>query len=581
MLRSWRLLLVLSAVLLGGCGGESPGALVASAKEYLAKKDANSAVVQLKSALQKQPDLAEARFLLGRTLVENGDGVSGEIELRKALELKYPKEAVLPLLVRALVMQGKGQRAIQDYATADMGTPPANAEFKTAMASAYLQQGDSGKAQSALDEALRAVPDLAAAQILQARMKLAAGDSEGAIALLDRVISKQAGNYEALQLKGDLLFLVKKDGEAAARLERQALKARPDWLPARVSLLEILLTRRDVAGAKTEVDALAKSLPNHPQTRYFEARLAFVKHDYKSARELVQQLLSMGPDLKVLMLAGATELRLGSLPQAEGYLAQALQRWPDVPEARRLLAQIQMRSNQPLKAQETLQPLVEKADADADTLNLAAQAELQSGDAAKAEALFGRALKAKPDDPRSRTALALAQFSKGRADVGFTKLEEIAATDPGTVADLALVSARLRQNDYQGALKAIDSLQQKQPGKPFAFQLRGQLELSSKHPAEARQSFERALAIDPLFFPAIASLAALDVRENKPDAARKRFDDLLVADPKNVQALLAIAELRAQAGASKDELAGLLGNAVKLNPAVPLPRVLLIELYLR
>ena len=102
MLRSFALSLALAGLLLAGCGQEQPAALVASAKDYLAKKDGRAAVIQLKSALQKEPDLAEARFLLGRTLLEGGDAVSGEVELRKALDLKYPKESALPPLVRAL-----------------------------------------------------------------------------------------------------------------------------------------------------------------------------------------------------------------------------------------------------------------------------------------------------------------------------------------------------------------------------------------------------------------------------------------------------------------------------------------------
>ena len=55
----------------------SPDALVASAKEYLAKNDRNAAVIQLKNALQKNPDLAEARFLLGKALLETGEIAGG------------------------------------------------------------------------------------------------------------------------------------------------------------------------------------------------------------------------------------------------------------------------------------------------------------------------------------------------------------------------------------------------------------------------------------------------------------------------------------------------------------------------
>ena len=417
--------------------------------------------------------------------------------------------------------------------------------------------------------------------MLQARLKATANDVDGAIALLDRVIAKDPTNYEALQLKGELLFVVKGDADAALKMQRQALVARPDWFPAQASVLEILLRRRDLAAAKTEIEQLKKAHPNDLQTRYFEARLAFLNRDYKAARELLQPVVAAAPDnLKVLLLSGATELQAGSLAQAESFASKAVQRFPDSSAARRLLAQIEIRSGQPQKAQGTLQPLIAKGE-DAETLNLAAQAALQVGDAASAESYFGRAAKIKPDDPRSRTALALVQSAKGHPDVGLSQLEEISASDPGTIADMAIISARMRQRDFAAALKAVDALERKQPGKPFASQLRGQIQMARGDEIAARQSFAAALGIDPLYYPAAASLAALDLKDKRPDEARKRFDKLLAADPKDIRALLAIVELRARAGASKEEIAALLVDAIKLNPAVAAPRVQLVDLNLR
>ena len=74
----------LVALLLVACG-EKPDALLLSAKDYLAKNDNKAAVIQIKNALQVDPDLPEARFLLGATLLETGDPVGAELELRKAL----------------------------------------------------------------------------------------------------------------------------------------------------------------------------------------------------------------------------------------------------------------------------------------------------------------------------------------------------------------------------------------------------------------------------------------------------------------------------------------------------------------
>jgi len=107
------------------------------------------------------------------------------------------------------------------------------------------------------------------------------------------------------------------------------------------------------------------------------------------------------------------------------------------------------------------------------------------------------------------------------------------------------------------------------------------VQLAQKDNAAARTSFERALSIDPNYFAAAASLAALDLADKKPDEAKKRFEALLAKNPKNGQALLALAQLAANQGAGKEEIAGLLGKAIEANPTELAPRLLLIDLHLR
>ena len=63
----------LLSAFLGGCSGDNPESLIASSKEFLAINDSKAAVIQLKNALQKDPNLGEARFLLGKALFESGD----------------------------------------------------------------------------------------------------------------------------------------------------------------------------------------------------------------------------------------------------------------------------------------------------------------------------------------------------------------------------------------------------------------------------------------------------------------------------------------------------------------------------
>ena len=103
----------LLSALVAGCGGDSPDKLIASSKEFLAKNDSKAAVIQLKNALQQNPNLGEARFLLGKALLESGDMAGAEVELRKALELKFAAEQTTPLLARALLSTGQAKKGIR------------------------------------------------------------------------------------------------------------------------------------------------------------------------------------------------------------------------------------------------------------------------------------------------------------------------------------------------------------------------------------------------------------------------------------------------------------------------------------
>jgi len=227
-----------------------------------------------------------------------------------------------------------------------------------------------------------------------------------------------------------------------------------------------------------------------------------------------------------------------------------------------------------------LQPLLSRASPDAETLALAAEVHLQDGNPAKAETYFLLAAKADPSNAKVQAALALAQISKGNAETGLAQLESLAAQGTDTLADLALISARMRRNEPDLALKAIDRLLGKLADMPLPFFLRGRILAQRKDWAGARANFEKALAVDPVYFPAVANLAAIDLAENKPDDARKRFESLLAREPANSRALLAVAELRQRAGAAPAEIGGLLADAVKKSPTDVAPRLALINHFL-
>lgn len=568
------------ALALASCGGPSETDYVASAKDLVQKRDFKAATIQLKSAIQLNPQAAEVRFLYGKVLLETGDAAAAAVELRKAAELGYDANLLAPLLASALVQVGEAKQVVEQFASKNLTQPDDIASLKTSLALAYARLGETAKAARSIDEALAAKANHIPA--LLARAGLAAQNKEFAVAIatLDEILKLDATRFDAWMLKAEIQQRGLGDSVAALASYRKVIELRKETMGAHEALVTLLITAKDLPGARAHVAEMKKTLAERPETRMLEAQLAYVDKDFKKARELAVPLVQLAPNNPlVLQLAGASEYQLGALPQAENLLAQAVKVAPGLPMATALLARLHVRSGQPEKALEVLQPVLSTAEPPAELLLIAGEAHLQTGNSELADQAFSRAAKVAPSSARAHTALALNQIGKGQSAEGLSALESISSKDSGTSADLALIASHLRRKDLAKAAQAADVLVRKRPDSAAAHNLRGRVLALRGDAAGARDSFERAMALDGKYFPALVSLAALDIAEKKPEAGRKRFEAAIAADPRNHQAKLGLAALLRQTGAPPSEVQPLLEAAVKASPGDLQSRMQLIEFH--
>ena len=573
--------LLLSASLglaLVGCAGENEGELIASAKSFIAKNDDKAAIIQLKNALQKNSNSAEARLLLGQAMLRVGDPRSAAVELRKARDLKADEDALAPDLARAMLLTGEDDKVLSQFSTLQLRTPDARARLATQIASAHMVRGDGAKTDEFARLALQAVPGYTPAVTLQARVLASKGDLPGALALLDAALQREPGHLEAGLFRGDILR-AQPDGLPKALAQYQEVLAKhPDAVNAHSAVVSTLLLSGQKEAATAALQPMQKLSPGHPDTLFFEAQLAYEAGKYPAARELTDRVLKIVPDsVRVLELSAASNYRLQDFAQAEQKLQRALKLAPEQQLARHMLTQIYLRTGQPDNALEVLKPLLEAPQMSAATLALAGEVYLLQGDATRSEQAFSAAAKMTPDDVRLRTSLAMSQLARtqGGAEAMRT-LEALSAEDSSPRADVALVSARLSKQDYAGALKALDTLEKKQPDRALPHNLRGRVLLLQNDNAGARASFEMALTKEPKFLPAAASLAALDLAAGDRTKARARLQAQVDADPANASTHLALAEVASRAGASAADVAQLLGNAIRANANEPRAHVALV-----
>jgi putative PEP-CTERM system TPR-repeat lipoprotein len=532
--------------------------------------------------LQAQPDQAEARFLLGSALLQTGDPGGAETELRRALASRYARDAVLPALARALLAQGKGKKLLEEFASVHLVRPAAQADLQLSLSRAYAQQNSAAPAEAALSTALSTAPAYPQVQLEHARQLALHHDYANAQTVLDALISIEPASLDAWKLKGDIYGLDHKQAAEAEAAYCTALAIKPDYLEVQAALVQLLLLQQQPDAAAKEFAQLQKIAPDSPRTLFLASQLAFNKKDYKLAEERVQRLLSAAPDnVQGLQPAGTIEMQLKHLQQAQTFLARAVDLSPKHDQARKLLVLVYLQQQQPAKALEALLPGLNNSPDDPDTTALAGEVYLQNGDLTRAEQYFNQSRQQRPDNVRVKTALAMVDMLRNPGPNSVDKLRSIAATDAGTDTDMLLIGALVRQRQFDQALKALDAVEKKQPNQAVTAYLRAQVQLGQKDLPAARASLQHAVTLQANYFPAINSLAALDLADKRPQEARKRYETLLKAEPKNVLALLGLAEVAAMGGAPAAEVLKLVGNAVAADPGNREARLALIELHLR
>ena len=575
---SWLALALVAAA----CGRDDPQALVASARQYIAKREYSASVIQLKNVLQKDPNNAEARYLLGLSALESADLATAEIELAKAHELGLRSDALEIALARTQLARGRADQVLAQLRDKTLSDNAAQAELLALLGMAHLARGEMREARARFAQALGTDGANVTAMLGSARLAAIDGDAARALATVDQALAAAPASFEALMLRGDLLAF-QKDARAEEAY-RAAIQAAPQQVGARVSLISHLLRARALDKAAVEVDALQKAAPRDPRTPFTRALLQMEQRSYAQARETIQQVLKVVPEhVPSLTLAGVAAFESGAFPEAEAHLRKALAKAPDSYMAKRTLAAARLRLGQTELALRDVQELLVEHGSDPGVLALAGEAHLANGDLSAAARYYEQAKKAAPQSARLRTRLAEVRFAAGDADRGLKELQAASASDAADSyqADLAIISVHLRRRETDKALDALKVLESKQPANPLVHNLRGLALAQKRDLAGARKSFERALELQATYMPAVANLARLDLREKKADAARKRYEAVLQKEPNNEPAMLGLAVLMRISGAKTEEIDRLLKRAVAANPTSVAARSALINFQLR
>lgn len=568
MSRSFRRLRLslLAALAAASCAGEGPDKLLASAEAYLAKGDAPAAVIQLKNALS-QRDTGEIRLRLAIALAATGEHNAAQNHYRQALAGGAAPEVVWPEFARTLLALGEFKRLTSEAAHLKPVDASAYSRLKCDLGEAYLALGEPLMAKAAFSAAREKSPDLDRAIAGEARAIAASGDLAAARKAADALLALQPTSIHALGLAADLMAAQGQTREAIATLERIVSLA-PDNAAARTHLGALLIATNQLERARMAVQSMRKELPRDGRGRYLEGLLALRDNDPMKARDIAIGMLNAAPDqTPALLLAGAAELQLGSLATAADHLRKVISKHPRNHYARQLLVGSYLRQGQPGKAEEALIPALALTPDDPALLRLAGDVAFAAHRTAEAVKYYEKAAARSEGDSGTQTQLAQLRLAAGDADRALHELEATARGDKGQYqADLALFASLLARKDFVRADSALAVLEKKLPAGPLPHSLRATLALARQDVRGARAELEKALLVQPDYLPAARVLAEIDVNDKRPDQAVARIEALLKSAPTDEAPLLALAQVKLQAGRPFVEVAEAHANAVRSHP---------------
>lgn len=538
--------ILLSAGMAGCNRSQTAEELIAEAQQYEKKGDRKAALIQLKNAVAQNPENAEARLQLGSLHLELGDAVSADKELRKAASLGVAADKILPLLARTMLLQGQYKELLEEIKPEQAKT---SAVLLARRGDAYLALDEKDQAKQTYEAALALNKNSGDALLGLARLAAAEGDRDTVNRLIADATTREPGNAEAWLMLGNLHRSQGNSKEALAAYDK-VLAINPAHRSAHVEKAYVHIGTNDFAAAKADIDTAKKQWNGDLNVIYAEALLNYTNGKNAEAKDSLQKVLKVAPEhMPSILLAGAVELNLGANQQAEQHLRKYLETLPNNVYARKLLAQVLLKSGQAAEATAVLGPALKNGSQDPQLLALTGQSYLQSRDFAKASSYLEQASALAPQAASIRTSLGLSKLGQGDWDKAIGELERAVALDPKSAeAGFTLVQAELRRGQYGKALAAAQALEKAQPNNPAVHNMKGGVYLGMQDLKNARASFEKAVALNPSFFPAVSNLARLDLAEKNLTGAKKRFETLLTKDKKNLDALNALASIEMSQG---------------------------------
>lgn len=610
-------LALLLVMFVAGCGSpeERAQSYYESGMALIEKKDDLEARKELLKAVKYKSDKVEVwRALAG--IDERTKATSLFLDLRRIVELDPNDLNARLRLARIMVGGGAAEAALRVVDAANEGDKP-NAELHALRAIILLRTNDNAGALREAQRAYEIEPANVDAISLLASRKVADGDLDGALKLLDSVPADKDETRITLQ-KIDT-YARKKDLAKAEELLRKLIAQNPQEAAYRAQLLQFLIAQRKFVEAEKEFRARAEATPTDSKIGLDLVRFLAATKGADAARAELEARIKAGGDDFDYQIALA-ELNLGQNRAADA--VQALQKLtstaatPDKKLAAQVkLAEVYIAKNDKAAAEPLIADILSKDRRNSGALRLRAALSIDKGQIDSAISDLREALNDQPKSVELLSLMAVAYERSGKAEladrqyadalkssnsnpdvvlryVAFLQRKGDAARAEEILTEAAnrnsgnlqiwssLAQVKLSRQNWSGALAIADAIGRVDEGRVVAEQIRAAAFAGQNKIEESVAALEAAHKAGPDALQPALALASAYVKQGKPDKASALLQAMSSKFPANAQLLVFLGQAKL-AEKKNDEALQSFRKAVEQQPKEPAGYTALTELYMQ
>jgi len=515
---------------------------------YLAKQDGGRARAILEGLIGQGSANPEVYLMLSMVSRQAGDDRGEGDAIRRGIAASPKSVRLLMALADHHVRHKRLDEATEAVQKA-IEIEPGNERFRVALAGLYWERGRQAEAAEVLRALTAADPKKEQAWIEAAGFYLQRRKNDAAEQELKTGLQHTDKSVKLRMALGELYANTGRVDQAVALLKECLGLAKdaasPEAIQAKNALAKIALARQDLAEAKKYADEVLKESPKNADALFTRGTVYLLRGEAAGAVPDFRSVVTENPQniAAHIRLAEAHALN-GESNLAMDTLKAAQRIDPKSREINRALARQHARQRNMREAENSLRTILQANPNDLEVIAELGDLYMATRDVKRAEAQYAEVKRRAPNAPIGYVKMAGLAAAQGKWDKAVPELEQALKTSPQADPVTAMLAqAYVRTSKPAKALALADERIAKNPGDAFAWNLKGEIQMTQRDRAGAEVSFRKAIELQPLWQAPHGNLAGLLLAQGKKDAAIGQLEALIKFNPDNLGAYLSIAAI--------------------------------------